>query len=116
VFVLDRQGRLLLRLSGNQYTPRALDKFVRALGVPVTDFPDVVVRLWSGAPVYGDLEEKEGFVTVTEFDQAHPGLLSKKDFRRVGESPVLLVGFRIGAALLVVALVLVVLKLIFDFT
>ena len=114
VFVLDRSGGLLLRLRGDVYPPEKLNAFVDALGVPVTDFPDVVTRPQAGhvSVVRGLQTDYPGFVTPTEFDQTHPGLLSERDFTPYGESRVFTSLFAIGAVVLVILLVLVVAALI----
>lgn len=115
VFVLDRRGGLLLRLRGDVYSPEKMNAFVDALGVPVTDFPDVVTRPQAGhvSVVRGLQTDYPGFVTPTEFDQTHPGLLSERDFMPHGESRVFTSFFTIGAVVLVILLVLVVVALIF---
>ena len=114
VFVLDRQGKLLLRLRAGEYAPAAMNRLVDALGVPVTDFPDVVARPQPGhVPVVrGLLTDQDGFVTPAEFDEKHPGLLSEQDFAPFGESRTLTGFFRIGAVVLVIVFALIVVALI----
>lgn len=104
VFVLDRSDRLLLRLRGGVYSPEAINRFVDALGVPVTDFPDIVARPQPGhVPVLrGLMTDEPGFVTPAEFDEKHSGLLSERDFAPYGESRALTVFFRAAAVVLVI--------------
>ncbi len=115
VFVLDRDGGLLLRLRGDVYPPEEMNQFVIALDVPVTDFPGIVTKPHSGNGPGGTspLTDRPDFVKPTEFDEEYPGLLSERDFKPVGDSPVLATVFTIGAVLLVILMALVVFGLIF---
>ena len=114
VFVLDRDDRLLVRLSGDVYPPETMNQLVEALGVPVTNFPDVVARKPAGhvTALRPPLSDEPGFVTVKEFDEAHPGLLSERDFLGYGEGRGLTIFFTAGGVLLVALMALVVVALL----
>lgn len=107
VFVLDRDDRLLVRLSDDVYPPDGMNQLVDALEVPVTDFPDVVVRKLPGhtPQLRAPLTDEPGFATVEEFDEAHPGLLSERDFMGYGESRGGAIYYTIMAVVLVTMMV-----------
>lgn len=116
VFVLDRHDRLLLRLRGGAYSPETINQFVDALGAPVTDFPDIITRPQAGHVPVGpvQLTDYPGYITPTEFDQKHPGLLSERDFKPRGESPIIAAVFVILGVAVVVVMVLFIITVIIN--
>jgi hypothetical protein len=106
MFVLDQDDRLLVRMSGDVYPPEKMNQLVDALEVPVTDFPDVVVRKQPGhvPQLRPLLSDEPGFATMEEFDEAHPGLLSEQDFLGYGEGRGLTIYYIVVAVLAVVAI------------
>ena len=107
VFVLDRQDALLLRLNSDAYSLEAVDRFVDALGAPVTDFPDIVALPQPGhvPQLWEPMENFLGYITPAEFDREYPGLLSQRDLTPTGESRAL-TGMAVVVVIGVVGLVL----------
>jgi hypothetical protein len=114
VFVLDRQDALLLRLNSDAYSLEAVNRFVDALGVPVTDFPHIVTRPQPGhvPQLWEPMENFLGYVTPAEFDQEYPGLLSQRELMPTGESRTLTRLFTGVAVLLVIGFAVLVLAMI----
>jgi hypothetical protein len=114
VFVLDRDDRLLVRMSGDVYPPEKMNQLVDALEVPVTDFPDVVVRKppAQASDLLPRLSDEEGFVTAKEFDDAYPGLLSERELPGYGGNSAVTIFYTVMAVVLVAMMALLVVILI----